>query len=83
MSVVPQDEPDHAALARESISQPANPALDRLLDESAVRERLGVGHSTYYQLISDGALRSVKLGRRRFVRETDLNNFIAGLEVRS
>ena len=41
--------------------------------------RLGVSRATVYELHSRGELRTVKLGRRRMVRESDLQAFIASL----
>ena len=62
------------------VSTPSQPeAEDRLLVENDTRDRLKIGHSTYYGLIQSGALPSVKVGRRRYVRESDLRAFIAGL----
>lgn len=50
---------------------------ERLHDEAATRERLGgIGRSKYYELISTGVLRSVKIGRRRMVPETAIAEYI-------
>ncbi|NEW48395.1 ethanolamine utilization protein EutA, partial [Nocardia cyriacigeorgica] len=36
-----------------------------------------IGHSKYYELIGSGQLRSVKVGRRRFVTEQAVADYIA------
>jgi excisionase family DNA binding protein len=38
---------------------------------------LGVGHDTIYQLLNQGRLRSVKLGRRRLIPLSELERFLA------
>jgi excisionase family DNA binding protein len=53
----------------------------RLLNIEAVMERLGVGRSTVFELIGDGQLRSVKVGRRRLVPESAITLFIQNLET--
>ena len=53
---------------------------DKLLRVPEVRERLGrASRDTIYKLIGSGRLPSVKLGRARRVRESDLEEFIASL----
>lgn len=53
---------------------------DRLLNTGEVAERLSVSKVWLYELISRGEIRSVKLGRRRLIRESDLSAYIASLE---
>ena len=54
----------------------------RLLRVPEVRERLGrASQETVYKLIRSGELPSVKLGRSRRIRESDLEQFIASLSV--
>jgi excisionase family DNA binding protein len=55
------------------------PAGSRLCDRHEVKSRLKIGDTTYHHLIASGQLRSVKLGRRRLVRNDALEEFIAGL----
>lgn len=55
--------------------------MARLLTEKEVRQRIPIGHSKYYELIGSGELRSVKIGRRRFVTEQAVADYIAGLDV--
>ncbi|MEV4156311.1 hypothetical protein AB0J48_25115 [Nocardia salmonicida] len=54
--------------------------MSKLLNEADVRKLIPIGHSKYYELISSGALRSVKIGRRRFVSEQAVTDYIAGLD---
>ena len=46
----------------------------------SVMRRLNVGRSTVFELIADGRLRSVKVGRRRLVSESALCEFIETLD---
>ena len=50
-----------------------------LLKIPEVMERLAVGQTKVYELMSGGELRSVKVGRSRRVRSDELERFIAGL----
>lgn len=54
--------------------------MSRLLTEKDVRQRIPIGHSKYYELIGSGELRSVKIGRRRFVTEEAISDYIASLD---
>jgi excisionase family DNA binding protein len=57
------------------------PMNDRLHDEKATRLRLGgIGRSMFYELVSSGDLRSVKIGKRRLVPEQAICEYIARLE---
>jgi excisionase family DNA binding protein len=38
---------------------------------------LGVGHDAIYQLLNEGRLRSVRLGRRRLIPMSELRRFLA------
>lgn len=53
---------------------------DQLHALPAVASRLSVSRATVYEFLSRGALRSVKIGHRRLVRESDLQAFIGSLE---
>jgi excisionase family DNA binding protein len=53
--------------------------MARLLDLKQVAEQLNVGRSTVFDLVGDGRLRSVKIGRRRLVPEAALVEFIESL----
>lgn len=57
--------------------------MSKLLTESDVRKLIPIGHSKYYELIGSGALRSVKIGRRRFVTEQAITDYIASLDEAS
>ena len=52
---------------------------DDLLTLAQVSERVNLARSTLYVLITRGELPTVKVGRSRRVRESDLNRFIAAL----
>ena len=55
--------------------------MDRLYTIPEVAERLRHGRTRVYQLITSGRLPSVVVGpRARRVRESDLDEFIAGLD---
>lgn len=53
----------------------------KLYPVPAVMEATGLGRTTVFTLIRDGKLRSVKIGRRRMVPATALDEFIAELEA--
>ncbi|EUA83397.1 excisionase family DNA-binding protein [Mycobacteroides abscessus subsp. abscessus] len=44
-------------------------------------ERLSVGRTTVFELMANGELQSVKVGRRRLVSESAINEYIARLEA--
>ncbi|WP_071926653.1 helix-turn-helix domain-containing protein [Nocardia mangyaensis] len=54
--------------------------MSKLLNEAEVRKLIPIGRSKYYELISSGALRSVKIGRRRFVTEQAVTDYISALD---
>lgn len=47
-----------------------------LLTVAETAELLRCGQTTVYQLLKDGRLASVKIGRRRLVRAADVHRFI-------
>lgn len=54
--------------------------VDRLLytpEEAA--EALAIGRSTLYELMADGAVKYIKLGRLRRIRRADLETYVASL----
>lgn len=51
-----------------------------LLKIPAVMERLAVGQTEVYELMSSGELRSVKVGRSRRVPSHELERFMAELD---
>ncbi|MEU5901434.1 helix-turn-helix domain-containing protein [Streptomyces venezuelae] len=56
--------------------------VDRLLykpEEAA--KALSLGRSTVYELMAEGALRYIKLGRTRRIRRADLEAFVESLAV--
>jgi excisionase family DNA binding protein len=53
---------------------------DRLRDIPSTQEQLGnVGRTTVFELIRKGELRSVKVGKRRLVPQSQIDAYIAGL----
>lgn len=54
---------------------------DTLLPVSEVLRTLGLGRTTFYGLVAKGDLQAVKLGRRTFVRGSELKRFITNLPV--
>jgi excisionase family DNA binding protein len=65
-----------AELARQA---PSGPTPDRLYDVAEAAAALHVARSTLYQLIGTGALRTVKVGRRRLVPRSAVADFIEAL----
>ena len=55
--------------------------MSRLLTEAEVRKLIPVGHSKYYELVGSGELRSVRIGRRRFVTEVAVAEYISRLDA--
>lgn len=59
------------------------PTNDCLLDEANAMKALGnIGRTTFYELLSGkseekGYLRSVKIGRRRMVPQSEIDRYIA------
>lgn len=51
----------------------------KLLTVSESENVLGVKRSTIFKLISDGSLRSVKIGSSRRIWTKDLQNYLQGL----
>ena len=52
-----------------------------LLKIPEVMERLAIGQTKVYELMSSGDLSSVKVGRSRRVRSDELERFICGLDA--
>jgi excisionase family DNA binding protein len=48
----------------------------KLLTIKDAERELTVGHSTMQRLLDSGQLKSLHIGRRRVVRQVDLNEFI-------
>ncbi len=44
-----------------------------------VCEELGIGRSTVYELIAEGVIRTVKIGRRTLVAHDELERFVEAL----
>jgi excisionase family DNA binding protein len=58
----------------------AEQVAERLHDIEAVMRRLNLGRSKVFELIADGRLRSIKVGRRRLVSESALVQCITNLD---
>ncbi|UVO14586.1 excisionase family DNA-binding protein [Mycobacterium sp. SVM_VP21] len=52
----------------------------RLWPVEEVMKRLSVGRSMVFELMANGQLRSVKVGRRRLVSEAAINEYIARID---
>lgn len=60
---------------------PNQPTSARLLTVDTAFERLCVSRAKGYELLSSGALRSVKIGRRRLIPESAVAEFIDSLQA--
>lgn len=49
------------------------------IEEAA--QRCGLGRAKFCQLIADGTVLSVKVGKRRLISDTAISDFIARLEA--
>lgn len=53
---------------------------ETLHDIPDARMRLGkIAHSTFYELVKDGRIRTVHIGRRAFVPSSEIDRYIASL----
>jgi excisionase family DNA binding protein len=58
-------------------TSPHHPQQRRLLTVADARQELGgIGNTTFYKLVEDGTLSTVKIGRRTFVAASELDDFI-------
>ena len=76
------DKRNRTARRKRIINHGAFAHLDNLADAAAfttlgAARITSVGHSTLLNLIHSGQLKSFKIGRRRLVRRSDLDAFIA------
>jgi excisionase family DNA binding protein len=83
------DDAVYAALRAQPLPEPPKPFEDKQIEWrpermlyplKEVQQRLSIGRSTVYQLVGDGQLPSVKIGRRRFVTAAALDAYIEGLK---
>lgn len=44
-------------------------------------EQLGIGRSTMYELIAEGTLRTVKIGRRTLIPHEELERYVRALST--
>lgn len=62
-------------------TQPISDGIDRLNDIDIVQVKLGgLGRTKVYRLIASGELKSVKIGKRRFVPDSAIAEYIQGLQ---
>jgi excisionase family DNA binding protein len=64
---------------RKSKEVPGGPP--RLCSIEFTTQELGISRTSVYELMAAGKLRSVKIGRRRFVPREAIDDFIAGLSA--
>lgn len=64
------------ALRAELTPASAQPEPDRLLSIADAADALGIGRSMLYGEINRGAIRTVKVGRRRLVPGTAVRDYI-------
>lgn len=57
------------------------PAAKLLLTVTEAAARLGIGRTFMYELISTGAIPSVRVGRLRRIRTTDLEAYAVALKA--
>ena len=53
----------------------------RLLSINEAAERLHIGQTTLKRLIADGSVRSLKIGTRRLIAASDLDDFVVRLRA--
>jgi excisionase family DNA binding protein len=58
---------------------PPKPPTNRLLNVAEACQALGIGRSSYVKLCSSGALRTVFIGNRRLVPESELQSYVQRL----
>jgi excisionase family DNA binding protein len=46
-------------------------------------QRLSIGRSTLYELIADGQIKAVKIGRRTLIPHEELERYVASLPSRT
>jgi excisionase family DNA binding protein len=59
--------------------EPQTPGVQLAYSVPDAAAMIGISRRTCYELMTSGQLRSVKLGRRRLVRHTDLVAFVDAL----
>jgi excisionase family DNA binding protein len=57
--------------------EPNAPVIPLAVSPRTAARYLDVGHDAIYQLIGQGRIRSVKLGRRRLIPVSELERFLA------
>ena len=54
------------------------PSAPLLVSIKEARRLVGVSHSRIYELINDGTLETIRLGKRRLIRYSSLQNLAGG-----
>lgn len=60
------------------MTDPAPPLLNDV-NEAALKLG-GIGRSTLYKMMADGEIAHVKIGRRSFIAQAELERYVASLE---
>lgn len=55
-------------------------SMPRLLAVKQAIYELGISRTAFYELVNDGKLKTVKIGRRRLVPSEAIDELVAGLE---
>jgi len=55
--------------------------MERLLTMADAMERIPVSRNTMQRMVSTGTLRSIKIGARRFIPETAVNEYLERLQT--
>jgi len=53
--------------------------IGQLLSVNEAAARLGIGRTTLYELIATGMIQSVRIHRRRLIREEEIANYVGSL----
>jgi hypothetical protein len=60
----------------------AQPHQERAMTQEEARHRANLGRDKFYECVNSGRLRVRKLGRKCFVLESDLADFLRNLPVK-
>lgn len=55
--------------------------MAELIPLSDAQKKLGIGRTTLYELRKSGQLKTVPIGRRRFISSAELDSFIHSLDT--
>jgi excisionase family DNA binding protein len=74
-----EEQPAHEPSRQRPTSAPVSRGDEVLLTAAEAADVLKIGRSKLYELMAHGAITSVKLGRCRRFRRSDVDRFICGL----